>query len=315
MIEKDIHFTSGTVQIEGTILSPDSDGKFPAVILIPGSGQLDRDENHKKIHLNAFREIAEFLAKHNVATLRYDKRGVGTSGGNYWETGFYDNVADAESALNYLKTNSNIKADRIFLLGHSEGALIATKLSGEMIDAAGIILLAGAAQSGEEIMKWQALQVAKGLKGINKWLIKLFRINAAKAQQKQLDKIKKSTKNHYRVQYIAKINAKWMREFLAYYPAQDLPKIRIPVLAITGSKDIQVNPEDLKLMAEIVQAPFESHLVSDMSHILRREDGEPSAAHYKKLAKQPIDGRILPLILAWIQNNIQELDNKGEKSD
>ena len=313
MIAKDIHFTSGTIQIEGTILSPNSDAKFPAVLLIPGSGQVDRDENHKKIRINAFREIAEFLVKYNIATLRYDKRGVGASGGNYWETGFHDNASDGLAAIDYLKTHGNIQPNRIFLLGHSEGALIATKLAGEIIDVAGIILLAGAAESGEEILKWQALQVAKGSKGINKWLIKLLRINVAKAQQKQLDKIKKSTKDYYRVQLIAKLNAKWFREFLAYKPARDLPKIKIPVLAITGSKDIQVDPEDLKQMAEIVQAPFESHIVSDMNHILRREDGEASIAHYKKLAKQPIDGRILQLILTWLQNNIQELDHKQEK--
>ena len=127
MITKEIHFASGAIQIEGTILSPDSDGRFPAVLLVPGSGQVDRDENHRTIRINAFREIAEFLAKHNVATVRYDKRGVGSSGGNYRETGLHDNASDALAAIGYLKTRDDIQPDRIFLLGPSEGAVIAAK--------------------------------------------------------------------------------------------------------------------------------------------------------------------------------------------
>jgi alpha-beta hydrolase superfamily lysophospholipase len=238
MIAEEIHFVSENIRIAGTLLSPNSDGKFPAVLLITGSGQVDRDENHKKIRINSFRIIADFLAKHNIATLRYDKRGVGTSGGNYWETGFHDNASDTLAAIDYLKKHNNIQPDRIFLLGHSEGAFIATKLGGDGVDVAGIILVSGATKSGEETLKWQALQITKGMKGINRWLIKLLRINVAKAQQKQLDKIKISIKDYYRVQLIAKLNAKWLREFLAYNPAQDLSKIEVPVLAITGAKDI-----------------------------------------------------------------------------
>ena len=101
-----------------------------------------------------------------------------------------------------------------------------------------------------------------------------------------------------------------MREFMAYDPSQDLPKIKVPVLAITGSKDIQVDPEDLKQMADIVQAPFEFHIVSDVNHILRNEEGDSSISRYKKQAKQPMDSRILQLILTWLQNNILELDHR-----
>jgi pimeloyl-ACP methyl ester carboxylesterase len=310
MIAEEIHFVSENIRIAGTLLSPNSDGKFPAVLLITGSGQVDRDENHKKIRINSFRIIADFLAKHNIATLRYDKRGVGTSGGNYWETGFHDNASDTLAAIDYLKKHNNIQPDRIFLLGHSEGAFIATKLGGDGVDVAGIILVSGATKSGEETLKWQALQITKGMKGINRWLIKLLRINVAKAQQKQLDKIKISIKDYYRVQLIAKLNAKWLREFLAYNPAQDLSKIEVPVLAITGAKDIQVDPEDLKQMTEIIRVPFEFHIVADVNHILRNEEGEASIARYKKLAKQPMDSRILQLILTWLQNNILELDHR-----
>jgi alpha-beta hydrolase superfamily lysophospholipase len=225
MTEQEMNFQSNDIELSGTLTIPDTNKPCPVVLLIPGSGQIDRDDNHKKIHINLFRDLTNHLTDLGIGTFRYDKRGVGASQGDYWTTGLYDNVADALSALTYLKKQPGIDSELIFLLGHSEGAIISTKLAAEGADVTGIVLLGGTARSGEDVLKWQVLQVVKGLKGLNKWIIKLFRINVAKSHQKQLNKIKKSTKDTYRVQKIAKINAKWMREFIAYNPADDLPKI------------------------------------------------------------------------------------------
>ena len=301
MIEKETEFKSGDFRLSGTVTLPGLKGSFPGVLLIPGSGQVDRDENARKIHINAFKEIAYFLAENNIATFRYDKRGIGKSEGNFWETGFLDNVSDALSALEHFKNYKNIQSGKVFLLGHSEGALISTRLAGNGIDVAGVILLAGAAQKGEDILVWQAQQVAKDLKGFNRWLVKLLRIDIAKAQKKQLDKIKSSTKDWYRIQLIARINAKWMREFLEYNPADDFPKIKVPILAITGSKDIQVDPEDLKKMAELVSTDFEYHKLPDVTHILRIEKGPPSISTYKEQANRPMDSGILTIIWDWLK--------------
>jgi pimeloyl-ACP methyl ester carboxylesterase len=304
MIEQEVRFTSGAFHLAGTIATPDRNGPFPGVLLIAGSGQVDRNENYKKFQINAFREIANYLAEHGIATLRYDKRGAGASEGNYWETGFFDNVSDASSALKYLKAQKQIRSEAVFLLGHSEGALIATRLAAEGADVAGVGLLSGTAQSGEDVLKWQAQQVVRGMRGLIKWLIKLLHINVAKAQKKQIDKIKRSSKDWYRTQLIVKINAKWMREFISYNPAEDLPRIRVPVLAITGSKDIQVDPQDLKRMSEIMQTDFEYYELPDVSHILRTEEGEPTLSTYKKQVKRPIDSRILSLTLEWLRQQI-----------
>ncbi|MFC1866322.1 alpha/beta hydrolase [Chloroflexota bacterium] len=304
MKEREIVFQSENNRLSGTVTLPRFGESFPGVLLIPGSGQVDRNENAKKLQINVFREITYFLADNNIATLRYDKRGVGKSEGNFWETGLLDNASDALSALEYFGNYKGIKTDKIFLLGHSEGAIISAKLAVRGVHVAGIILLAGTAQKGEEILKWQAQQVVKGLKGFNSWLIKLFRIDVAKAQQKQIEKIKSSSKDWYRVQFIAKINAKWMREFLAYNPAEDLPKIKVPILAITGSKDIQVNPEDLKKMAELSKTDFEYHKLPNVTHILRKDQGEPSLSTYKEQVNRPMDSEILAIILNWLKKRI-----------
>ena len=309
MVEHEIEFQSENFKLSGTVTIPNLDGQFPGVLLIPGSGQVDRNENHKKLHINSFYDIASYLAKHNIATLRYDKRGVGTSEGNYWETGLFDNVSDALSALKYLKNHEMIRSNKVFLLGHSEGALIATRLATNGAEVAGVILLAGAAQRGEDTLKQQPQQLSKSLKGFQRWLIKILRIDITKTQQKQLSKIQHSSKDWYRVRLIAKINAKWMREFMAYNPADDLPKIKVPILAITGSKDIQVDPKDLKRMSELVSTNFEYHEVLNVSHILRIEEGEPTISTYKKQARQPTDTRVLQLILEWLQRQIGNLNS------
>ncbi|MDA1189572.1 MAG: alpha/beta fold hydrolase, partial [Chloroflexi bacterium] len=264
MIQHEVSFQSGGGRMAGTLAVPDGPGPYPAVLLIPGSGQVDRDENHKKMRMNAFALLALHLAGQGFATLRYDKRGVGASEGDFWTTGFHDNVADATAALGFLKGEERVKAGSVFLMGHSEGALIATRMAAEGADVAGAVLLAGPAQQGEAVLKWQAAQIVPTLGGFTKFIVKLFRIDPLKQQQNHINKVKRSTKDTYRIQLVAKINAKWLREFLAYDPAEDFPRITVPVLAVTGSKDLQVPPDDLTRMAELATCDFESYLAEDV---------------------------------------------------
>ncbi|MGD8855815.1 MAG: alpha/beta fold hydrolase [Chloroflexota bacterium] len=305
VFEQEISFSSNGLTLAGTVTLPEKQGAFPGVVLVPGSGQVDRNENAKKLAINAFREIAADLAAKGIASLRYDKRGVAKSQGDFWETGFYDNVADALAALRFFKAYEHIRPEEIFVLGHSEGALIATRLAATGADIKGVILLSGTAQSGEDTLLWQGKQVLKGMRGLNGFLIRTLHIDAQKAQRKQLEKIKRSTKDWYRVQLVAKVNAKWMREFLTYNPADDLPKIQAPVLAITGSKDIQVNPSDLEKMAELVNSDFESHEVPDVTHILRKEAGEPTLSTYRQQVQQPVDERVLNIISDWLKRHVE----------
>jgi pimeloyl-ACP methyl ester carboxylesterase len=190
------------------------------------------------------------------------------------------------------------------VVGHLEGTFVAIRLAGVGAEVAGIILIAGAAQSGEAVLKWQVIQVANGLKGINGWLIKILHIDVSKAQQKQIDKIKQSKKDWYRQQLLVKINDKWLREFMIYNPAEDLPLITVPVLAITGSKDIQVDPADLDKMAHLVKAPFEAHRIQDMTHMLRIEKDDASISKYKEEIRKPIEPQLLEIVLRWIENRI-----------
>ncbi|GAB3881423.1 hypothetical protein GCM10027612_10470 [Microbispora bryophytorum subsp. camponoti] len=127
------------------------------------------------------------------------------------------------------------------------------------------------------------------------------------------DVVAKVTKNHERIRRTTtdvarvggvRVNARWTREFLDYDPAADLTRIHAPVLAVTGDKDLQVNPEDLVRMAELVPGPIETHVIPDLSHILRRQPGPPSLRAYRREVREPIDARVTELVIGWLARTL-----------
>lgn len=307
--EEAVTFTSGALVLSGTLTTPSADANVPspspAVMLLPGSGRTDRDDNVKALAINLFPQLVAELSTIGFATFRYDKRGIGSSEGDYWTTGFDDRFADASAAVAWLAGRPEVDPKRIFVLGHSEGAMIAVRLAagGEAVGGeavAGVVLLGGSAKTGEETMLWQGRQIAPTITGFNKFVIKLLHIDVVKSQVKGINRLKATTTDIARMQG-QKINAKWVREFLAYDPAPDLAKVRVPVLAITGANDIQVDPDDLRLIAELVPADVESHVVPDVTHLLRADPSRAGLKDYRKQAKRPIDPRVLGYVTAWLK--------------
>lgn len=298
----DVSIPAAGTSLGGTLLLPDGAERAPAALLITGSGPLDRDSNSKRIRVDVMRQIAEHLATVGVASLRYDKRGVGASGGDYHAIGFYDNVDDARSGLRVLRGRREVDPDRVFVVGHSEGALIAAELAGDEA-LAGVVLLAGAASTGEDILVWQARQVAGMLPAPVRWVMKVLRQDVAKTQAKRLGRIKASTTDVMRIGF-AKLNAKWFREFIAHDPAVSLRRARVPVLAITGSKDIQVNPDDVAVMERLVPTPFTGEVPDNVTHLLRAQDGPTSLRGYKKQVRRPVDRGLLNMVTGWMAGYI-----------
>jgi pimeloyl-ACP methyl ester carboxylesterase len=291
-------FTSAGVMLAGTFASPEGDGPFPAALLLPGSGPLDRDGNIKQLSLNVSRDLAELLADAGWASFRYDKRGVAESAGEYLPTGFRDELADAEAARDWLLERDEVAG--VVVIGHSAGALHAAELAGRTSAVDGAILLAATAKTGEETLRWQARQIGENLvPGPVKALLRLLRTDVLKQQDRAITKLKATTTDVARIQF-QQVNAKWMREFIAYDPTVALTAASAPLLAITGSKDVQVDPADLRRIADI--APDATVLeVTDMDHILRSEP-EPTSnpRHYGRQAKKPLDPRAVEAILGWL---------------
>jgi pimeloyl-ACP methyl ester carboxylesterase len=298
--ESIISITSGDLALEGT-LNASGSPPGPAALLISGSGPVDRNSNAKRLPINVMGQIAAVLATNGITSLRYDKRGVGQSDGDYLSTGFNDNIDDARAALEALRARPEVDEDQVVVIGHSEGALIASALAADE-QLAGVALLAGAATNGRDVLRWQAQQVAPTLPKPVKLLMKLLRQDLVRTQTKRLDLIESSTDDVIRIQFV-KLNAKWFREFMSFEPVVALGQAAVPVLAITGTKDIQVNPADVALMEHAVPTPFTGHLVDDVTHLLRTEPGTASVRTYKKQARQPLDERVTELLTDWVASH------------
>lgn len=298
MIETNVSIPTGEASMAGTLATPDGEGPFPAALLVAGSGPLDRDGNHKRLPLALSRDLALILNGAGWASLRFDKRGVGESSGDYLSNGFYDELADATSALKWLVSQPNITG--VVPVGHSAGALYAGEMSAAGNAPSGAVLLAYTTSTGEETLIWQASEIGESVPRFVKALLGIFGTSIEKQQLKALTKLKNTSKDVVRIQG-QRINAKWMREFLAYDPKPVLRSTTSPLLAITGSKDVQVNPADIDTIDAISGDHATAILVSDVDHILRTEtDPVSNPKKYKKQITKPIDSRVVEAIVTWL---------------
>ena len=230
--------------------------------MITGSGPQNRDEEllgHKP-----FLVIADHLTKKGIGVLRYDDRGTAKSTGDFKSATSTDFANDVLSAVTYLKTRNDIDYKNIGLVGHSEGGLIAPMVASESKDIDFIVLLAGPGISGYDILLLQneLISIANGtdesklqtelalLKGGLDIIIKGDDLDEIKSVlrdyfQKELNKNAKLLpegikKNQFIEGTVDQLATSWFQFFLKYDPASSLVKVKCPVLAINGEKDLQV---------------------------------------------------------------------------
>jgi len=301
--DKTIHFMGE--QLHGTLCIPSALKAQNVVLMLPGSGEIDRNANAMTIQLNTFNELAHQLALAGIASFRYDKRGVALSGGNYHETGFNDFVDDAKQWLASLSGFTEITGAQQYLLGHSEGALTACLVAKDNPEVKGQILLTPFTQNIEAVIEQQLQQTMKeisrleGFKGVITRLFIRLSGDQIKKQRKIFQRVKIFSKSSIKVKKTL-INAKWLRELSAIDPKQEFAKVSIPSLSIGGEKDLQCSPQDAEEIARLSQAPVQVHVLENLTHILRCDEKPASIFRYKELTEQPIDGRISKLITAWI---------------
>ena len=150
----------GNVSIGATISCPDENKKYPAIVLIMGTGKTDRDGNEKSFKTDVYKNLANMFTEFGFVTVRYDKRGTFETEGDYNTAGLSDLIDDAVSVIRYTKALTYVDETRIIVCGHSEGAMIATLLS-EKEDTAGLLLLGGAATSMKDALLYQNHLVAE----------------------------------------------------------------------------------------------------------------------------------------------------------
>lgn len=270
------------IKLAATLTVPQGKGPFPAVALITGSGAQDRDESllgHKP-----FLVLADYLTRKGIAVLRTDDRGTAKSGGVFATATTADFATDTEAAIAYLKTRPEVYPKRIGLIGHSEGGVIAPMVAARNRDVAFIVMMAGTAVPGDEIIVAQVVANAEA-SGISQTvaaeagvkqrrilnIVKQEKDEAVRRQKLRAELGAAVTDAQFEAAYKA-FDSPWYRYTLTYDPGPALRQVTCPVLAINGEKDVQV-PARLNLpvirkaleaggnkRSEVVELPGLNHL-------------------------------------------------------
>ena len=251
------------MKFAGTLTLPKGKGPFPAAVLIAGSGKHDRDES--LMGHRPFLVLTDHLTRNGVAVLRCDDRGVGASTGDKFAVTDEDLAGDALAAVAFLKGRPEIDPKKIGLIGHSEGGIVAPIAAAKSDDVAFVVLLAGPGLVGEEILYRQGELIARAEKADDKTVArqretqeKMFAIlkkeKEDKAAREQLDALLREEtaklsddqkKEAEKTKGAAEAQTKlvltpWFRFFLTYDPAPTLRRVKCPVLALNGERDLQV---------------------------------------------------------------------------
>jgi len=278
--EKKVAYTNlkAGVKLGGTLTLPPDKGVFPAVLLISGSGLQDRNETvfgHRP-----FLVLADYLTRQGIAVLRVDDRGARESTGIFSQATSEDFASDVLAGIEYLKTRKEINPKQIGLIGYREGGLIAPVVAVKSADVAFIVLMAGTGLTGEDILYLQSDLISKAM-GVNEQEIakdrqfneKIFSVikeeednEIAKERVRQIvmaywAELSDEEKNRIGVSeeflnaQLQNLLSPWSRFFLTYDPKPTLTKVKCPVLAINGERDLQVSPkENLSAIEEALVA-------------------------------------------------------------
>ena len=314
------------ITLAGTLTLPSKEGSFPVVLLITGSGPQDRNETVFGHH--PFLVLGDYLTRQGIAVLRVDDRGVGGSTGDFSQATSEDFASDVLAGIEYLKARKEINPRKIGLIGHSEGGIIAPMVAVKSPDVAFIILMAGTGLTGEEILYLQTGLISKEMgiseKDITKNLQlnnKIFSVIKEEEDNKiveekirqifmtywedlsEEEKSKIGNPEDYLKAQLQSLLSPWFRFFLTYDPQTTLSKVKCPVLAINGEKDLQVPPkENLSAIKEALQTGdnenFTIKELPGLNHLFQTaQTGVP--AEYAKI-EETISPIALKIISDWI---------------
>jgi len=314
------------IKLAGTLTLPSKQDSFPAVLLISGSGPQDRNET--VFGHQPFLVLADYLTRQGIAVLRVDDRGVGKSTGDFSQATSEDFAFDVLVGIEYLKTRKEINPKKIGLIGHSEGGIIAPMVAVKSPDVAFIILMAGTGLTGEEILYLQTGLISKEMGISEKEITKNLQLNnkifsvikeeednkIAEEKIRQIfmtywedlseeEKSRIGNPEDYLKAQIQSLLSPWFRFFLTYNPQPTLSKVKCPVLAINGEKDLQVPPkENLSAIKEALQTGgnenFTIKELPGFNHLFQTaQTGVP--AEYAQI-EETISPEVLKIIGDWI---------------
>jgi uncharacterized protein len=317
-VAEDVTYESGGVTLAGTLTRPNGDGPFPALLLLSGSGPQDRDEQifgHRP-----FAVIADHLSRRGCAILRVDDRGVGKSTGRLADATMDDLAADALAGIRFLRARKEIDPKRLGILGHSEGAVVGPLAATKSGEVRLLVLLAPPAVPGKEILyaQGEAIARASGVppEGIERNRVMQTRIvetiigaSGADEARRELEaviaEVPEAQRASARAQ-IASFTSPNLKSFLAVDPQALLRKLRVPLLALFGEKDLQVLPSQNAGPLEAAlkaagNSDYQVRILPGLNHLFQpAKTGAPS--EYAKI-DETFSPAALDAIAEWLKDH------------
>ncbi len=286
-------YKSATGNIYGTLTLPDGSKKVPVVLIISGSGPTDRDCNSSLgLKSNAFLMLADSLKKAGIASLRYDKRGIGESAKAMKDEEnmrLDDYINDAAAIIKMLKNDSRFAG--VYVAGHSEGSLIGMIAAGK-VTVAGYISIAGMGEGMDKVIDKQIRAQSAEMADKAKIILDSIRNGyTAKDIPEELFNL-----FHISVQ-------PYLHSCLRYNPQTEIKKLKIPVLLIQGTTDLQVGIEEAELLKK-AQPKARLVMVKGMNHVMKQApaDREQNFATYNK-PELPLSPGFVPDLVKFINQS------------
>jgi len=303
---EEVVFSSEEISLTGTLTLPVNQSPCSCVVMVHGSGPQDRDGNISGFNVHILKFLAEYFAQKGIAALRYDKRGCAQSGGSFITSGLSEMVSDACSAIDYASQRIEIDKRCIYVLGHSEGAVLAPEIGLKRPGIAGIIMLCASLRSFEEdsIKNSEVLnrdlEKMTGIKGrLARWLFHTK--NPAKTMADLRRKVENTQAKRVWVSF-SLVGTKFYKETFNYDVKSYLRENKLPILAIGGSKDFQCHPDDTRQIPSISPSETTVHIIENMDHMLRTQEGDPTLLSYKDAGDKPMMREVQELISDWVRS-------------
>ena len=276
------------IALAGTLTVPEraSGVRVPAIVMITGSGPEDRDEAVSIFPgYRPFRAIADTLGRIGIASLRLDDRGVGGTPRGPSDPTSADFADDIRAALAYLRTRPEIDANKLALLGHSEGALIALMIGATDPDLAGIVLIAGSSRTGRQVSDAQVREAIRTRLNLSGAALDSAILANEPARDAQL------------------ASSAWLRFWFDYDPRATARKVSVPVLIVQGATDTQVTPDQAEELANAIRAggnrDVTVRMIPETNHLMIR-DPDGSFVKYSMLKSFDVNPPVLAAIADWL---------------
>lgn len=290
-----IQLETKTGKLDGTLDLPDGAGPFPVVVVIAGSGPTDRDGNQPLLKNDSLKQLGRGLAAKGIAMLRYDRRGIGKSVAaqpKEDDLRFEMLVADVVAWIHLLRKDSRFR--QVGVMGHSEGALVGM-LAARQGGADAFIALAGCGRPAAEVLRWQlARNLPKALKEKSDTILdELVAGRTVPDIPKDLAALFRPRVQPYLISYFR------------YDPAREIARLKVPVLIVQGTTDLQTPVDEAKLLGK-ANKDAQLCVIEDMNHVLKRAmTAEEQRAAYTD-SSVPVDPKLIEELVAFLKKSLNK---------